>query len=105
MHHRNMEHTMTNAATNAATLILESLATAFGGWSQFPDATVGQAVFGHFNNGGNATAGGVTPDEVMDAAATAIAERWEDCGVEFAPTRAAIQGGFDAARAAIGGRA
>lgn len=95
---------MTNATANA-NIVLEALATAFGGASQFPDAVVGQAVFGHFNNGGNATAGGVTPDEVMDAAAALIAERWEDCGVEFNPTRAAIQGGFDAARAAIGGRA
>lgn len=94
---------MTNANTNAtanANIVLEALATAFGGWSQFPDRVVGAAIFGHFNGGGVAAAGGVTPEEVMDAAAALVVERWEDCGVEFAPTRAAIQGGFDAARAA-----
>lgn len=95
---------MTNATANA-NIVLEALATAFGGWSQFPNSVVGAAIFGHFNNGGNAAAGGVTPEEVMGAAAALIAERWGHCGVEVAPTRVAIQGGFDAARAAIGGRA
>ncbi len=90
----------TDAAATGAFLILDALATAFGGWSQFSDETVGAAIFGHFQNGGNATAGGVTPDEVMDAAAFIIAERWQDCGVEVEPTRIAIAAGF-AARARV----
>jgi hypothetical protein len=102
MHHSNMEYTMTNAnAANAnATAILNNLAAAFGGWSQFTDHVVGMAVHGQFNNGGNATVGGVTAADVLDAAAAIIAARWD---AEFDVVRAAIQGGFDAARAAIGG--
>lgn len=91
----------TPAATEAAMHVIEALATAFGGWSQFSDETVGAAIFGHFNNGGTATAGGATADEVMDAAAHLLAERWEDCGVEVEPTRSAIAAGFAAARARV----
>jgi len=93
----------TAAATEAAGLVLDALATAFGGWSQFSNETVGEAIFGHFNNGGVARALGNTSDEVMDAAASLIAERWEDCGVEFAPTRIEIAAGFAAARARVEG--
>jgi hypothetical protein len=93
----------TTTALDAAGGVLNALATAFGGWSQFGDATVGQALHGHFNNGGTATAGGVTADEVMDAAAHLLAERWQDCGVEVEPTRAAIAAGFAAARARVEG--
>lgn len=89
----------TTAATEAATFVLEALATAFGGWSQFPDEIVGDAIFGQFNNGGPARRGG-TADEVMDAAASILAERWQD---DLATTRAAIAAGFDAARAHLEG--
>lgn len=91
------------AATEAATLVLDALSNAFGGWSQFSDETVGAAIFGHFNNGGTARLGEVKPDEVMDAAAFIIAGRWCDCGVEVEPTRAAIAAGFAAARARVEG--
>lgn len=89
----------TTALTNAVRL-LAALANAFGGSSQFNDETVGAAVFGHFNNGGQAALGGVTADEVMDAAAHLLAEQWQ---VEVEPTRSAIAAGFAAARARVEG--
>ena len=90
-------------ATEAAMHVLDALATAFGGWSQFGDETVGAAIFGQFNNGGVARALGNTADEVMLAAAHLLAERWGDCGVEVEPTRRDIAAGFAAARARVEG--
>lgn len=58
--------------------LLDTLATAFGGWSQFTDEVVGVAIAGHFNNGGNLTAAYTTPEEAIAAASSALCERWWD---------------------------
>ena len=78
--------------------IINALANAFGGMSQLPDTVVGEAIHGRHNNGG---LGGQNPADVIEAAAQAVYSYWMENGVELEPTRAGIQGGFDAAAARI----
>ncbi len=92
--------TPSSAAIKSANIVLEALATAFGGWSQFPDTVIGEAIFGHFNNSGNATSGGVSPDEVMEAAALLTSERWHEF-TEFDLTLNNIRRGFAAAQRSV----
>lgn len=78
--------------------IINALANAFGGMSQIPDTTVGEAIHGRHNNGG---LGGALPADVIEAAAVAVYSYWMENGAELEPTRADIQRGFDAAAARI----
>ena len=55
--------------------VLRHLDAAFGGASQYGDTVVGAALCGHINNSG--TFLGHTPEEIIAAAATAQAARWE----------------------------
>ena len=67
---------MKTTAHDLASTITHALAVAFGGYSQFSDDIVGQAIFGHANN----DAVGWSTDrarEVVDAAAKIIADHWD----------------------------
>ena len=55
--------------------VMESAAMAFSGHSQIPDATWGQIVRGHINNGGPLTK--FPPKETIRAIAALLADRWE----------------------------
>ena len=80
--------------------LLSALADAHGGHSQFGEAQVGFAVYGHFANGGNLVGSYATADEAISAAAAEIyamsddPEGYQDCEV-----RSRIAEGYRAAHA------
>ena len=78
--------------------IINALANAFGGMSQIPDTTVGEAIHGRHNNGG---LGGQSPADVIEAAAQATHSYWMENGADIEQIRADIQRGYDAAAARI----
>ena len=90
----------TTAPAFTAIDLLSALATAHGGHSQYSEAAVGAAVYGHFANGGRLVGTYADADAAITAAAAERAEMWADCGAEEADTRDAIVAGYRAAHAA-----
>jgi hypothetical protein len=81
---------MSDHAERLAEELLEHLACAFGGWSQFSDDIVGRAIAGHHNNGGHMTK--VPVEDLIAACASIIDTRWE-CS-EATRTEQAIRAGY-----------
>jgi hypothetical protein len=88
-----LERPMTATIGDCADTILNALATAFGGHSQFSEKVVGAAILGTYNNAGPALhpAG---PEAMMDACARAITDRWVDSGANYDSIRADIAAGY-----------
>ena len=79
--------------------LLSALATAHGGHSQYGEAAVGAAIYGHYANSGNLVGTYADADAAITAAAAELAEMWEDCGAAEATARVAIAAGYRAAHA------
>ena len=86
----NLESTMEQEEIIGGKEIWDKLATAFGGFSQVPDSTVGMAIAGHMNNGALSAKSIEEIKTEIDGVVDAICERWEDQGPNPEEVRAEI---------------